>query len=113
MDLQAFGLDIGSIHFSHRRCMLPLNAEAQVCAIHKPFLTHSLSATTSSIRLTVRLLVSGTGTGTAKLLGLASTVVGNEECPVVLHQGLLELVLCVLVNVFLVVGDLHACVSAV
>lgn len=56
-------------------------------------------------RLTVRLLVPGAGTWTSELLGLAPPVVGDEECAVVLDEGLLELVLGVLVDVLLVVGD--------
>lgn len=56
-------------------------------------------------RLTVRLLVPGAGTWTTKLLGLAPPVVGNEQCAVVLDEGLLELVLGMLVDVLLVVGD--------
>lgn len=56
-------------------------------------------------RLTVRLLVPGARTWTTELLGLAPPVVGNEQCAVVLDQGLLELVLRVLVDVLLVVGD--------
>jgi hypothetical protein len=55
--------------------------------------------------LTVRLLVPCARTRTAELLGLAPPVVGNEEGAVVLDEGLLELVLGVLVDVFLVVGD--------
>lgn len=55
--------------------------------------------------LTVGLLVTGAGTGTAELLGLAPPVVGDEECAVVLDESLLELVLGVLVDVLLVVGD--------
>lgn len=55
--------------------------------------------------LTVRLLVPRTRTWTAKLLWLAPSVVGNEECAVVLDEGLLELVLAVLIDVLLVVGD--------
>jgi len=55
--------------------------------------------------LTVGLLVAGAGTGTAELLGLAPPVVGDEECAVVLDEGLLELVLGVLVDELLVVGD--------
>lgn len=55
--------------------------------------------------LTVGLLVAGTGTGTTELLGLRATVVGNEQGAVVLDKSLLELVLGVLVNVLLVVGD--------
>ena len=54
---------------------------------------------------TVRLLVSRSGTWTAKLLRLAPSVVCNEERTVVLDEGLLELVLRVLVDVLLVVGD--------
>lgn len=42
---------------------------------------------------------------TTKLLGLAPPVIRDEQCAVVLDEGLLELVLGVLVNVFLVVGD--------
>jgi hypothetical protein len=55
--------------------------------------------------LTVGLLVPGAGTGTTELLGLAPPVVGDEECAVVLDESLLELVLGVLVDVLLVVGD--------
>jgi hypothetical protein len=54
----------------------------------------------------VRLLVSGTSTWTAELLGLATTVVGNEEGTVVGDEGLLQLVLGVLIDVLLVVRDL-------
>lgn len=56
-------------------------------------------------RLTVRFLVSGTGTGTTEDLWLATSVIGNEEGSVVLNKGLFELVLGVFVNEFLVVGD--------
>lgn len=59
----------------------------------------------SASRLTVGLLEAGTGTGTTELLGLGASVIGDEEGSVVLHEGLLELVLGVLVDVFLVVGD--------
>lgn len=55
--------------------------------------------------LTVGLLESGTGTWTAELLGLATTVVGNEEGTVELGQGLLEQVLGVLIDELLVIGD--------
>lgn len=57
------------------------------------------------IFLTVRLLVPCASTATTELLGLRTTVVGNEQCAVVLDKSLLELVLGVLVNVLLVVGD--------
>jgi hypothetical protein len=55
--------------------------------------------------LTVRFLVPGTRTRTAEDLGLGTSVIGNEEGSVVFNEGLLELVLGVLVDVFLVVGD--------
>lgn len=55
--------------------------------------------------LTVGLLESGTGTWTAELLGLATTVVGDEEGTVELGQGLLKQVLGVLIDELLVVGD--------
>jgi hypothetical protein len=55
--------------------------------------------------LTVGLLVPSTRTRTAELLGLAPSVVGDQQRPVVLHERLLELVLGVLVDEFLVVGD--------
>lgn len=59
-----------------------------------------------SLPLPVGLLVPGTSTWTTELLGLASAVVGNEEGTVVSDEGLLELVLAVLVDELLVVGDL-------
>ena len=67
---------------------------------------HPLPNQQVAYRLTVRLLVPGTRTGTAELLGLHAPVVGNEEGAVVGDEGLLELVLAVLVDVLLVVGDL-------
>ena len=68
-----------------------------------PFLAPNDQETT---RLTVRLLVTGAGTGTAELLGLHAPVVGDEEGAVVGDEGLLKLVLAVLVDVLLVVRDL-------
>lgn len=70
--------------------------------------TPFLAPMTGSNSLTVRLLVTGAGTGTAELLGLHAPVVGNEEGAVVGDEGLLELVLAVLVDVLLVVGNLYA-----
>lgn len=55
--------------------------------------------------LTVGLLVAGAGTLTTELLGLAPPVVGDEECAVVLDESLLDLVLGVLIDELLVVGD--------
>lgn len=54
-------------------------------------------------------MVPGTGTWTTELLWLTSPVVGNEEGTVVLGQGLLELVLGVLIDVLLVVGNEGLC----
>lgn len=59
----------------------------------------------SFLRLTVRFLVTSTSTWTTELLGLGPSGIGNEECAVVLDESLLELVLGVLVNELLVVGD--------
>lgn len=55
--------------------------------------------------LTVRFLVTSTSTWTTELLGLGPSGIGNEKCAVVLDESLLELVLGVLVNELLVVGD--------
>jgi len=68
--------------------------------LHRNRQTHKLDA-----RLTVRLLVPRARTWTTELLGLAPPVIGNKECAVILDEGLLELVLRVLIDVFLVVGD--------
>jgi len=57
--------------------------------------------------LPVRLLVPRTGTWTTELLGLRSAVVGDEEGAVVGDEGLLQLVLAVLIDELLVVGDLQ------
>lgn len=56
-------------------------------------------------RLTVRLLEARAGTLTTELLGLATTVIGNEEGTVELDEGLLQEVLGVFVDELLVVGD--------
>jgi hypothetical protein len=61
--------------------------------------------------LTVGLLEARAGTLTTELLGLASSVVGDEECAVVGDKSLLELVLGVLIDELLVVGDLEMRVS--
>ena len=56
-------------------------------------------------RSSIRLLVSGSSTVTAELLGLHTSGVSNEEALVVLDKQFLELSLCSLVVVLLVVGD--------
>lgn len=55
--------------------------------------------------LTVRFLVTSTGTWTTKLLGLSTSVISDKKGSVELDESLLELVLGVLVDEFLVVGD--------
>ena len=50
-------------------------------------------------------MVSGSGTWTTELLGLRPSVVGDEKCTIVLDESLLQFVLGVLIDVFLVVGD--------
>lgn len=59
----------------------------------------------SLLPLSVRLLVPGTSAGTTELLGLAATVVGDQQGAVELDKGLLKQVLGVLVDELLVVGD--------
>lgn len=56
-------------------------------------------------RLTVRLLVTGTSTGTTKLLGLRSSGVSDKKGSVVRNESLLQLVLGLLINELLVVGN--------
>lgn len=65
-----------------------------------------------AIPLPVRLLVPRTRTWTTELLGLTPSVVCNQERPVVGDECLLQLVLAVLVDVFLIVGDLNNPLSA-
>lgn len=55
--------------------------------------------------LTVRLLVAGAGARTAELLRLHTTSVGNQQSAVVGKESLLELVLRLLVDELLVVGN--------
>ena len=50
-------------------------------------------------RLTVRLLVAGSGAGASELLGLASAGVGHEEGAVVGDQDVLDLSLGSLINI--------------
>lgn len=72
---------------------------------------HTVNNRLSSSRekncLTVGLLEARAGTLTTELLGLASSVVGDEECAVVGNKSLLQLVLGVLIDELLVVGDLE------
>lgn len=68
----------------------------------------SLCSPPTTAPLPVGLLVPGARTWTTELLRLASPVVGHEEGTVVGDECLLELVLAVLVDVLLVVGDLQA-----
>ena len=50
-------------------------------------------------------MVPRTSTGTAELLGFASSAIGDQQGAVVLEKGLLQGVLGELIDVFLVVGD--------
>jgi hypothetical protein len=52
--------------------------------------------------LTVRLLVTGTGTGTSELLGFTTTGIGNEKSTIVLDESFLDLLLGSLVDKLLV-----------
>ena len=61
--------------------------------------------TTQKTKLTVGFLVSGSGAGTAELLGLVPPGVGYEERPIVRDEDVLDLLLRSLVDVLLVVGD--------
>lgn len=96
--------------------IVPCKWSLQVDALcyHKPSKPSTTQIETSHISvgspprassLTVRLLVSRSCTRTTELLRLTSPVVGHQQSSVILHQSLLQLVLRVLVNVLLVVGD--------
>jgi hypothetical protein len=50
--------------------------------------------------LTVRLLVSGTGSGSSELLGLALSGIGNQQGSVELDQDVLDGLLALLVDVW-------------
>lgn len=66
---------------------------------------HLRSKTSNSCVGRKRTLVTGASTGTAELLGLATSVVGNKEGTVVRDEELLDVVLAVLIDELLVVGD--------
>ena len=55
--------------------------------------------------LTVGLLEASARTAATELLGLAAAGVGDKQATVVLHEGLLDVPLALLVNVLLVEGD--------
>ena len=42
---------------------------------------------------------------TSKLLRLTPSIIRHQQCPIILHEGLLQLVLRILIHVFLIVGD--------
>jgi hypothetical protein len=50
-------------------------------------------------------LVTGTGTGTTELLGLAATGIGNKESTVELNKNFLDLLLGSLIDKLLVEGN--------
>lgn len=55
--------------------------------------------------LTVRFLETSTSTWTTEDLGLTASVIGDKKSAIVLSEGLLQLVLGVLIDKLLVVGD--------
>jgi hypothetical protein len=65
-----------------------------------------LPSKTITNRSTIRLLESGTGALSTKLLGLATTGVGNQKAAVELNESSLEGALGVLVDVLGEVGNL-------
>ena len=84
----------------------PYSPAATALLLHHKSPTAPFSTSTTKSHLSVGLLVPGTGTRTTELLGLHTAVVSDEEGTVVGDESLLELVLAVLVDVLLVVGDL-------
>merc|ERR1712154_622950 len=60
---------------------------------------------TVNINLTVRLLVYGSGSGTSKLLGLVSSGISDQQRAVELDEDVLDLLLALLIDILLVVGD--------
>merc|ERR1719259_830531 len=54
--------------------------------------------------LTIGLLVSGSGAGTAELLGLVSAGIGDEQRAVVTDQDILDLLLRSFIHVFLIIS---------
>lgn len=68
------------------------------CATEAAHLHHPMHFPTTQQRSSVRLLVAGTGRGTAELLGLAATRVSDQQGAVVGSQDGLDLVLGRLVH---------------
>ena len=64
-----------------------------------------ITARIENTNLTVGLLVSCSGSGTSKLLGLVPPGVSDQQGAVVLDKDVLDLLLALLINVLLVVGD--------
>jgi hypothetical protein len=54
---------------------------------------------------TVRFLISSPSTRPTKLLRFTPSIIRHEQRPIVLHQRLLQLILHVFIDVFLVVSD--------
>jgi hypothetical protein len=84
----------------------PATHESRGHQCEMPHLRKTTTPTKRMSCLTVGLLEARAGTLTTELLGLASSAVGNEECAVVGDKSLLQLVLGVLIDELLVVGDL-------
>ena len=64
-----------------------------------------ITARRENTNLTVRLLVSCSGSGTSKLLGFVPPGVSDQQGAVVLDEDVLDLLLALLIHVLLVVGD--------
>ena len=64
-----------------------------------------ITARRENTHLTVRLLVSCSGSGTSKLLGFVPPGVSDQQGAVVLDEDVLDLLLALLIHVLLVVGD--------
>lgn len=54
--------------------------------------------------LTITLLIPRSGAWATKLLGLTPSIVCNQQCPIIQHQRLLQLILGILIHVFLIIG---------
>ena len=64
-----------------------------------------ITARIENTNLTVGLLVSCSGSGTSKLLGLVPPGISDQQGAVVLDKDVLDLLLALLIHVLLVVGD--------
>ena len=66
---------------------------------------HRVSPAISLTPLPIRFLIPRSRAWATKLLRLTSPIIRHQKRPVILNEGLLELILRILVDVFLIVGD--------